>query len=85
MAGPPEYSDDEDSSTHNDRTFDEYRSPLNKDDDLDEALAASLPPPPNEVIINYNKRSLSPIMEESEEETCKTFILNETKYLDSTR
>lgn len=83
MTGPPEYSDDEDSSTHNDRTFD--GTTLNKNDELDEALAASLPPPPNEVIINYNKRSLSPIMEESEEETCKTFILNETKYLDSTR
>ena len=37
-----------------------------------------------EVIINY-KRSLSPIVEESEEETCKTFVLNETKCLDTTR
>lgn len=66
MAGPADFSDEEDSSTQNDRTFEEYR-----------------PPPPNEVIINY-KRPLSPIMEESEDETCKTFVMNETRCLDST-
>lgn len=34
-----------------------------------------------EIVLNYNKRSLSPIMEESEDElTCKTFICqNETQ------
>lgn len=67
MAGPADFSDEEDSSTQNDRTFEEYRPP----------------PPPNEVIINY-KRPLSPIMEESEDETCKTFVMNETRCLDST-
>lgn len=66
MSGPADFSDEEDSSTQNDRTFEEYR-----------------PPPPNEVIINY-KRPLSPIMEESEDETCKTFVMNETRCLDST-
>lgn len=37
-----------------------------------------------EIVINY-KRQLSPILEESEDETCKTFIMNEIKCLDSTR
>lgn len=37
-----------------------------------------------EVVINY-KRQLSPIVEESEDETCKTFVMNETKCFDSTR
>lgn len=42
------------------------------------------PPAANEMYINY-KRPLSPIMEESEcDETCRTFVLNETKLLDST-
>lgn len=45
---------------------------------------------PVNVIINNDggsmKRSLSPIMEESEEETTiKTFVLIDTKNLDSTR
>lgn len=39
----------------------------------------------SEVVINYYKQQLSPILEESEDETCKTFVLNETKCLDSTR
>lgn len=37
-----------------------------------------------EIVINY-KRQLSPIIEESEEDTCKTFIMNETVAMDSTR
>lgn len=64
--------------------------------DLDEAsnagafeiIGALINPEPaasNEMQINY-KRSLSPIMEESEcDETCRTFVFNnETKLLDST-
>ncbi|XP_055311913.1 uncharacterized protein LOC129574238 isoform X2 [Sitodiplosis mosellana] len=39
--------------------------------------------PKCEVFINY-KQQLSPILEESEDETCKTFVMNETKCLDST-
>lgn len=39
----------------------------------------------SEVVINYYKQQLSPILEESEDETCKTFVMNETKCLDSTR
>jgi hypothetical protein len=54
--------------------------------DLDEATNAAVinPEPANEMHINY-KRPLSPIMEESEcDETCRTFVCNETKLLDST-
>lgn len=42
--------------------------------------------PQAELFINY-KRALSPIPEEDEDEesTCKTFIMNDTKCLDSTR
>lgn len=41
--------------------------------------------PQAELFINY-KRALSPIAEESEDEsTCKTFIMNDTKCMDSTR
>lgn len=46
------------------------------------------PEPVAELNINYNnpnKRPLSPILEESEcDETCRTFVLNETRLLDST-
>lgn len=64
--------------------------------DVDEAsnaasfdLLSSLlnPEPVTELNINYNnyKRPLSPILEESEcDETCRTFVLNETKLMDST-
>ncbi|XP_037914399.1 uncharacterized protein LOC119653649 isoform X6 [Hermetia illucens] len=83
ITGPAEYSDDEDDMPQN-RTFDEYRSPL------DAAVVGLLEGDPtpgttvqNEMFINY-KRVLTPILEESEEETCKTFVMNETKCLDST-
>lgn len=67
---PPEFSDDDD------------------DDDTDEKPEQRSPcenvfEPQTEMVINY-KRPLSPIMEESEDETCKTFVMNETKNLDST-
>lgn len=48
------------------------------------ALINPEPPATNEMHINY-KRPLSPILEESEcDETCRTFVFNETKLLDST-
>lgn len=48
------------------------------------ALINTEPPATNEMHINY-KRPLSPILEESEcDETCRTFVFNETKLLDST-
>ncbi|XP_031622155.1 putative uncharacterized protein DDB_G0282133 isoform X2 [Contarinia nasturtii] len=66
-----EYSDDEDNVSDSDPDCDniEYH---NKSEN-----------PRSEVYINY-KQQLSPILEESEDETCKTFVLNETKCLDST-
>ncbi|CRK99024.1 CLUMA_CG012169, isoform A [Clunio marinus] len=52
--------------------------------DLLGALLNCEPTTSNEMHINY-KRPLSPIMEESEcDETCRTFVFNETKLLDST-
>lgn len=77
------------------RTFDEYRSPLemllSSIDDTSGAGTSNISTqllnegtPQTEMFINY-KRTLSPILEESEDETCKTFVLNETKCLDSTR
>jgi hypothetical protein len=81
-------------STHNDFLDDDdlkdSSSPSDnygiKYGDLDEATNAAVinPEPANELHINY-KRPLSPIMEESEcDETCRTFVCNETKLLDST-
>lgn len=55
--------------------------------DVDEATNIPSQPIINkaEILLNYNKRSLSPIMEESEDETCKTFVFNnETRNMDST-
>lgn len=66
---PPDFSDDDDDDTDEKP---EQRSPCE-----------NIIEPHTEMIINY-KRPLSPIMEESEDETCKTFVLNETKNLDST-
>lgn len=68
---PPDFSDDDDD-----------------DDDIEEkpeqrSPCENISEPHTEMIINY-KRPLSPIMEESEDETCKTFVMNETKNLDST-
>ncbi|XP_055384516.1 putative uncharacterized protein DDB_G0282133 isoform X3 [Condylostylus longicornis] len=85
VVGPPDFSDEDDDQQGSNRTFDEYRSPL---DGLIGLLENEIEPPssvaPNEVFINY-KRTLSPILEESEtEETCKTFVMNETKCMDST-
>ncbi|KAL5285859.1 hypothetical protein ACFFRR_007499 [Megaselia abdita] len=61
------------------RTYDEYRNPL-----MDALLEIDNEPVQNDqMIINY-KRSLSPIMEESEEDiTCKTFAINETRVVDN--
>lgn len=49
------------------------------------ALINPEPPATNEMLINY-KRPLSPILEESEcdDNSCRTFVFNETKLLDST-
>lgn len=66
---PPDFSDDDDDDTDEKP---EQRSPCE-----------NVSEPHTEMIINY-KRPLSPIMEESEDETCKTFVMNETKNLDST-
>lgn len=61
------------------RTYDEYRNPL-----MDALLEIDNEPIQNDqMIINY-KRSLSPIMEESEDDiTCRTFAINETRILDN--
>ncbi len=67
---PPEFSDDDDDDDTDEKP--EQRSPC---ENINE--------PQTEMVINY-KRPLSPIMEESEDETCKTFVMNETKNLDST-
>lgn len=66
---PPDFSDDDDDDTDEKP---EQRSPCE-----------NISEPHTEMVINY-KRPLSPIMEESEDETCKTFVMNETKNLDST-
>lgn len=66
---PPEFSDDDDDDTDEKP---EQRSPCE-----------NISEPHTEMVINY-KRPLSPIMEESEDETCKTFVMNETKNFDST-
>ncbi|KAJ6646859.1 hypothetical protein Bhyg_02073, partial [Pseudolycoriella hygida] len=68
---PPDFSDDDDDDDYTEEKP-EQRSPCENVTEL-----------PTEMVINY-KRPLSPIMEESEDETCKTFILNETKNFDST-
>lgn len=58
--------------------------------DVEEATNIPVQAPPiinkTEIVLNYNKRCLSPIMEESEDDvTCKTFVCNnETQRLDST-
>lgn len=67
---PPDFSDDDDDEDTDEKP--EQRSPCE-----------NVIEPHTEMVINY-KRPLSPIMEESEDETCKTFVMNETKNLDST-
>lgn len=67
---PPDFSDDDDDDDTDEKA--EQRSPSDNTTE-----------PHTEMVINY-KRPLSPIMEESEDETCKTFVMNETKNLDST-
>lgn len=65
---PPDFSDDDDDDT---------------DEKLEQRSPSDTAEPHTEMVINY-KRPLSPIMEESEDETCKTFVMNDTKNLDST-
>ncbi|XP_063708161.1 uncharacterized protein LOC134836845 isoform X2 [Culicoides brevitarsis] len=78
-----QHSDDDDdlSGSRSNETFD------TKYGDVDEATNVPVINK-TEIVVNYNKRSLSPIMEESEDDlTCKTFVCagnNETQRLDST-
>lgn len=89
-----DFLDDEDLNKDSNSPSDNYGI---KYGELDEASNAGSfdsmgyilnPEPVTELNINYNnhnKRPLSPILEESEcDETCRTFVLNETRLLDST-
>lgn len=74
--------------------FNPHRKPTNENygieyGDVDQATNIPAPQYVNkmEIILNYNKRSLSPIMEESEEDitnTSRTFIFQNERGIDST-
>uniref|UniRef100_A0A1L8DJZ6 Uncharacterized protein n=2 Tax=Nyssomyia neivai TaxID=330878 RepID=A0A1L8DJZ6_9DIPT len=71
---PINYSDDEDNVQDNREVFSDF-----------DVTPSSNVQSAKEIIINYQRRPLSPIAEESEDETTfKTFIMNEAKYQDST-
>uniref|UniRef100_A0A7G3AV89 Uncharacterized protein n=1 Tax=Lutzomyia longipalpis TaxID=7200 RepID=A0A7G3AV89_LUTLO len=75
MMNPINFSDDEEN-------FQDNRGEVFPDFVLE---GASNVQSAKEIIINYQRRPLSPIAEESEDETTfKTFVMNEAKYQDST-
>ncbi|XP_055711317.1 uncharacterized protein LOC129806610 isoform X3 [Phlebotomus papatasi] len=74
MANPMNFSEDEENFQDNREVFPDFA-----------IEGASNVQSAKEIIINYQRRPLSPIAEESEDETTfKTFIMNEAKYQDST-
>uniref|UniRef100_A0A6B2ELK5 Putative subtilisin-like serine protease n=1 Tax=Phlebotomus kandelakii TaxID=1109342 RepID=A0A6B2ELK5_9DIPT len=74
MVNPINFSDDEENFQENPEVFPDFA-----------IEGASNVQTTKEIIINYQRRPLSPIAEESEDETtCKTFIMNEAKNQDST-
>lgn len=94
MSAHNDFLDDEDLNKDSNSPSDNYGIKYGELDEASNAESFDLmgyilnPEPVTELNINYNnhnKRPLSPILEESEcDETCRTFVLNETRLLDST-
>ncbi|XP_070493113.1 uro-adherence factor A-like isoform X2 [Chironomus tepperi] len=94
MSAHNDFIDDEDLNKDSNSPSDNYGIKYGELDEASNAGSFDLmeyilnPEPVTELNINYNnhnKRPLSPILEESEcDETCRTFVLNETRLLDST-